>query len=243
MYKDGDSMKVLVYDQNKALVDFVINEMHYYKTDDISLRTKGIWDKNELVGHIKTNRYDVAYLDISVDHISLVNVVDEIKKLNSECMIIFMCEEYRYVYDLFDSRIFHYLYKPIEEHQFKVIFLKLMEIYKKSNATFLFNTATGKTAFLADDIFYIETYYDNLKIITKKKSYYSNIKNAKYMKESLQSYDFIQIHQSFYVNMNAIYRIEKNSVILSNGEELPISPYKKKDVVEKFENYAKRKEE
>ena len=50
-------MKILIYDQNKKLVNYLINEMHYYKTDEISLRTKGIWDKDELITHIKTNRY------------------------------------------------------------------------------------------------------------------------------------------------------------------------------------------
>lgn len=236
-------MKILVYDQNKEIVDFIINEMHYYKTDDISLRTKGIWDKNELITHIKTNRYDVAYLDISIDDMASYDVISEIKKLNKGCLIIFMTEEYRYIYDLFDTRIFHYLYKPIENQQFKTIFMKLIEIYKKNNATFLFNTATGKTAFVPDDILYIETYYDNLKIITKNKSYFSNIKNAKYIKESLKNYNFLQIHQSYYVNMKMIFKLDKECIRLVNGEELPISPYKKKEVRDRYDEYIKRKEE
>lgn len=236
-------MKILVYDPNKDLVDFIINEMHYYKSDDISLRTKGFFDKNELITHIKTNRYDVAYLDISIDDVLTCHVVEEIKKLNKGCLIIFMTEEYRYIYDLFDERVFHYLYKPIENQQFKTIFMKLMEIYKKNNATFLFNTATGKTAFLPDDILYVETYYDNLKIITKNKSYFSNIKNAKHIKESLKNYAFLQIHQSYYVNMNAILKLNKESVTLINHEELPVSPYKKKEVSDIYNNYIKRKEE
>ena len=236
-------MKILVYDSNKDIVDFIINEMHYYKTDDISLRTKGIWDKQELITHIKTNRYDVAYLDIFVDDITSANIVDDIKRLNKGCLIIFMCEEYRYIYDLFDARIFHYLYKPIENQQFKTIFMKLMEIYRKNNATFLFNTATGKVAFMPDDILYVETYYDNLKIITKTKSYYSNIKNGKYIKDKLKNYDFIQIHQSYYVNMRVISKLNKESVSLVNGEELPISPYKKKEVLDQYNEYKKRKEE
>lgn len=236
-------MKILVYDPNKDIVDFIIDEMHYYKTDDISLRTKGIWQKEELITHIKTNRYDVAYLDITVDEIASVNIVETIKKLNKGCLIIFMCEEYRYIYDLFDTRIFHYLYKPIENVQFKTIFNKLMEIYRKNNATFLFNTATGKIAFMPDDILYVETYYDNLKIITKTKSYFSNIKNGKRIKEALKNYDFIQIHQSYYINMKSIMRLNKDSIKLVNGEELPISPYKKKEVTDIYNEYIKRKEE
>ena len=236
-------MKILVYDQNKEIVDFIINEMHFYKTDDISLRTKGIWNKDELISHIKTNRYDVAYLDIVVDNYSSCHVVDEIKKINKGCLIIFMTQEYRYIYDLFDTRIFHYLYKPIENLQFKTIFLKLMEIYRKNNATFLFNTATGKIAFMPDDILYIETYYDNLKIIAKSKSYYSNIKNGKYIKDKLKDYDFIQIHQSYYVNMKMISKLDKESIKLINGEELPISPYKKKEVRDRYNDFVKRKEE
>ena len=236
-------MKILVYDPNKDIVDFIIDEMHYYKTDDISLRTKGIWQKDELITHIKTNRYDVAYLDITVDEITSLNIVETIKKLNKGCLIIFMCEEYRYIYDLFDTRIFHYLYKPIENIQFKTIFLKLVEIYRKNNATFLFNTATGKIAFSPDEILYVETYYDNLKIITKTKSYFSNIKNGKHIKEVLKNYDFIQIHQSYYINMKSIFKLNKESVVLINGEELPISPYKKKEVFDLYSEYKKRKEE
>ena len=123
------------------------------------------------------------------------------------------------------------------------LFLKLVEIYRKNNATFLFNTATGKIAFVPDDILYVETYYDNLKIITKTKSYFSNIKNGKRIKEVLKNYDFIQIHQSYYVNMKSILGLNKESIKLINGEELPISPYKKKEVYDMFNEYKKRKEE
>jgi hypothetical protein len=40
-----------------------------------------------------------------------------------------------------------------------------------------------------------------------------------------------------------ISRLDKESIRLINGEELPISPYKKKEVRDRYDEYIKRKEE
>ena len=71
-------MKILVYDPNKDIVDFIIDEMHYYKTDDISIEEIGKGSTVQLfvgVGEqtYKKKRFLVCYL-------KSINVLDLVEK-------------------------------------------------------------------------------------------------------------------------------------------------------------------
>ena len=61
--------------------------------------------------------------------------------------------------------------------------------------------------------------------------------SLKSLMELLNDYNFIQTHQSYYVNMFYIKEIGKNHVIMRNGVSIPISPYKYELVMEKYNLY------
>ena len=231
-------MKIIVYDQDQRYVDTIVEELNYYKDRNMQLDIIGMVDIYELMNIVKRDQFDIAYLDIHIDSLKDVSIIDDL--LINNCLIIFTTLYYQYIYDNFDERVFHYLYKPIEDQQFKVIYYKAIETYKKLQSIYFFNTSEGKKAFNPYTIYYLETYYHNLKIVSKEGSYYSNIKNAKYIKEILKTYDFIQIHQSFYINMNYIKQIYNDYLILENNTELPISINKKNQIKQEYKNFQIR---
>lgn len=233
-------MRILIYDPDQHIVDTIKEELNAYKDKNVPHDIVGISNILELSTNIKFHQYDIAYLDDHIDNYEDINVVHEIIKMNMNCLILFMTSEYQYVYDLFDHRIFHYLHKPIEDHQFQTVYYKTLEIYKKIQSLFFFNTSEGKKPFHPYDILYIETYYHNLKIITTNGSYYSNIKNAKMMKETLKQFDFIQVHQSYFVNMNYIHKVQDDYILLDNGTEFPISVNKKNMIIQELHLFKVR---
>ena len=158
-------MKILVYDKDQRYVDTIIEELNYYKDKNIELDIIGSVHVYELINIVEREKFDIAYLDISIDSINDVSIIDDL--LYHNCLIIFTTLYYRYIYDSFDERVFHYLYKPIEAQQFKVIYYKAIEIYKKLKSIYIFNTSQGKKAFNPYTIYYLETYYYNLKIVTR----------------------------------------------------------------------------
>lgn len=55
-----------------------------------------------------------------------------------------------------------------------------------------------------------------------------------YLEEQLEPYHFFRPHRCFLVNPNWIYSIEKNELILDNGQNLPISRSHLKETKEHF---------
>ncbi|MDR3046094.1 MAG: LytTR family transcriptional regulator [Bacteroidales bacterium] len=78
-----------------------------------------------------------------------------------------------------------------------------------------------------DDILCIKAYGDYVKIGTMKGEYLKE-QTMKYYEQGLPHHQFIRIHRSYIVNIQAITRIEQynkqsNMIILKNGEKLKIS--------------------
>ena len=233
-------MNVLLCDDDVEIVKTMKNYLDIYKDQGTEHFIKCVSDPDDLLIQIKINKYDIAFLDIEIGSVNGIDVAKALIENNPNCLIVFVTGYYEYVYDAFDIKAFQFLHKPIIRERFKDVYNKALKEYKKRQSLCIFNTTEGKTPFNPFNIKYVETYYQTVKIVTKKGSYYSNVKNCKTIKEALSEYDFIQIHQSFYVNMNSIRKIKNDHVILEDGEELPISFQRRQEVLEAFNRFIVR---
>lgn len=78
-----------------------------------------------------------------------------------------------------------------------------------------------------DDILYLESYDDYVKIHTSKDLYLKE-KTMKYFETNLDPHQFVRIHRSYVINLNFIERLDyydkdSYSVILKNGNSLKAS--------------------
>ena len=87
------------------------------------------------------------------------------------------------------------------------------------------------------DIVYIETCNRNLKIHLKKQSLVI-CETIREMKKVLEKKGFVSPHQSFLVNLDYVDFVRDNSVVLKNGEKIPLSRKRKKEIKEKYINWC-----
>lgn len=59
------------------------------------------------------------------------------------------------------------------------------------------------------------------------------------VEEALAEQDFVRIHKSYVVNLKHIRNIFKDTVTLENGEELPLSRHRSKELRQQFLTYMK----
>ncbi|ANQ50344.2 response regulator transcription factor [Flammeovirga sp. MY04] len=74
---------------------------------------------------------------------------------------------------------------------------------------------------LLDDILYMESLKDYLRVYTKEKELVVHYTLTKIL-ETLPDNDFIRIHRSYAISLNKVNAIEGNQVELKNGKMLPI---------------------
>lgn len=233
-------MKILVCDDDEFTLEQVTDYIRKYTPKGTKISLTALSRTEDILENIKHNTYDLAFLDIELTNLNGVKLATALQNKNLYVIIIFISGYTSYVTQAFTIRAYQYMYKPIKPEEFKKHYHCALRSYGRITTTCTFNTLDGKKTLPPSDIMYIETYYHRIKIVTTQDTYLSGIKNKRQIKETLQNYDFIQIHQSFYVNLSHIVVCHQSYVTMTNREELPISFKRRDEVRMKFHQYIIR---
>jgi len=162
----------------------------------------------------------VIFLDINMPKMS---GLDFLRSLPTKPHIIITTAYREYAVESFDLDVLDYLVKPIPFSRFLKAITKInnrvtKEKGKTSEASFkeepfIFLKVDKKLMKIKlNDILFIESLKDYIKVITTKK---------KSISEELPSENFLRIHRSFTIAINKIKSIEGNSVEIAN-RRIPI---------------------
>lgn len=165
---------------------------------------------------LQRNKVDLILLDVELPG---MNGVEFLVQFKPESDIIFLSAKDKYAVDGFDLEVSDYLMKPISFARFNRSIGKLMQ--RKQNelldeqSQFLFIKDKGVyQKVLISDIQYIQSSSEYVTIYTKARRtmLYSSMDG---MLKRLPS-NFIRVHRSFIVNLNAIDKVNGNMVEVNN---------------------------
>lgn len=194
----------------------------------------------EAINLMATKEVDLIFLDIEMPEISGLALA---KTLNKGTSIIFTTAFRDYAVEGFDLRAIDYLLKPIRPERFNEAIEKYELIngkHSSSNATsekaqHLFVRSERKMVkILLDDIQYIESFSDYLKIHTLQGLVVTRETLSK-LEENLATDQFLRIHRSFIVNIKHISAFTKETLNLGE-QELPISRSYRTEIHEQLVN-------
>lgn len=110
----------------------------------------------------------------------------------------------------------------------------------QSRKEYLLSYANLLVPMQIQDIYYIEKSEKKL-IYHTRKGIFKERKTMAQAEQVFLAYDFVRIHASFLVNVIHVAQITKETMVLSNQEELPIARARKKAVIDWFHNYVNGK--
>ena len=170
-------------------------------------------------------KYDIIFLDIEMPGIDGISLCRKIRQQSKDALVIFISNKEELVFQTFEVQPFRFIRKSeLNELCASLVDSVINELKRRSPQTFTIieNNGGDVLSFDARNIIYIEAQRKECKIASTNNT--STVKmNLMDLEEKLSSYHFVKIHRSFLVNMDYIFRITKNSVILTTGDELPIS--------------------
>ena len=189
---------------------------------------------------LKRNRVDVIFLDIQMPKLT---GIDFLKNLPNPPLVIFTTAFPEYAIEGYELNICDYLLKPISFERFFKAVLKAQDYYENrannhshSADPFFFIKSNQKIEKISiDDILYIEALSNHVIIYTKHKKYIAYM-SFKGIESRLPQNQFLKIHKSYIVSINAINSIDNDEVILEN-KTLPISKTYKSLLSERIEKY------
>jgi DNA-binding LytR/AlgR family response regulator len=186
----------------------------------------------EALYFLSTHPVDLIFLDVEMPGKSGFDLMDI---LQTKPMIILTTADTSYAYNAFEYHVTDFLHKPFTYQRFLDSIKKLdkSNISSTSVESFIFIKVNGKLVKINyADILYIESLGDYVKFVTPQKKYitHNTIKN---LEATIHSTDFLKVHRSFIVNINAIDDVQDNNLLISGGF-IPVSKANKSKLVQKL---------
>jgi len=177
--------------------------------------------------------FDLAFLDIKMKTMDGVELAEHIRRTDKDMMIVFVTSFKQYVLKGYDVNALHYLIKPLSVAKLLPILDRAHMVwnsYKK--LALLVSDKNGQVKIMYNDIYYISMFSHMASIHTLDKSFKWR-KTADELLELLPDY-FVRCHRSYIVNLLKTDCVYKDSLLLSNGEKIPVSRNNSKKVNDTF---------
>ncbi|WP_336690692.1 MULTISPECIES: LytR/AlgR family response regulator transcription factor [unclassified Chryseobacterium] len=174
---------------------------------------------------LKIHQIDLIFLDL---HLPAIKGFEFLKRLKNRPHVIVTTAFHEYALEGYELNIVDYLLKPISYTRFQDSIEKFKHLMNAEKAIleiedrdFIFvNIAKRKIKIILQDIFYIESIREYIKIHTKQEVYTVKMPISKFEKD-LDENNFIRIHKSYIVSRSKI-EVMSASEITVNGKKLPI---------------------
>lgn len=186
---------------------------------------------------LRESNIDLLFLDIQMPELTGINML---KALHKKPMVILTTAYSEYALESYDLDVVDYLLKPITFERFlkaiekvnqRVASVESPVTSGESIPSFVFvKDGTKLVKVFLDDILYVEGLKDYVTIHTTQQKIVS-LQRLKTLEEQLPAEQFIRIHNSFIVSVNAISAIHRGEVQIGNIR-LPVSESYKKSFKE-----------
>ena len=233
-------MNIAICDDNETDIKYikkiVKNEFDSHNINcELSLYT----DARSLLQANQSQPFDVIFLDLDMPDLNGMEAASHLNKLNSATEIIFVTNHDELVYKAYRFKALGFIRKKYLETEISEILEVLIESINTRQQYITFSDSGVEIKCLISDIMYMQSddHYVDIITTTKKHTLRDSLNNI----ENLYvHFGFIRVHSRYLVNFRYIYSIEKNTIVLNNKHQLPISRSKTAAVKEAFQFYSRR---
>lgn len=184
------------------------------------------WDQeDDLKTAIKCGSvYKILFLSLEKEAKEIISYSKRLQELVPDLKIIYLSELNETIFEVFEAAPLYVLSKPLDENHVKNAIQKAMrELLQSSEKVFTIINKQGIFTMPYDGIYYVESDKRKLNIFGEDGLVRSiNLKISDFLTYE-HGDSFLQCHKSYAVNLMHIAQLEKYSIILKNGAELPIS--------------------
>lgn len=208
--------------------------------DKLETRIRGMCQKHGIA--VEMERYDsskkmleglkdldtvpVFLIDIDMPEVNGFEVASFLKKWNRECCIGFVSNKDELVFQAFAYHPFFFIRKTHLDEELEP---QLLELQKKMGVKvpkIELQTGRQTVEVALDTIWFVESEKNYLLFYREKDergdAVRARMKIAEAEKE-LEPHGFVRTHKGYLVNMNYVYRLRENEILLLNGKHVPVS--------------------
>lgn len=187
--------------------------------------------------------YDIYFLDVEMDAMNGIELARRLRQQKIDSPVVFVSSFEKYVWDTFEIGPYAFIRKQYMEEELSRLLPNLIRNVAGLEEEFILKVGSGQVILKPGLIIYAQSIDHYIKITERyprKKPLMLRGKLGN-VEEQLLEFDFIRTHERYLINMNHVVKIIKDGVVLSNGEQLPISRKYKKSVQVALHRWIKSK--
>lgn len=204
-------------------------------------------DGNELVRDFESlNGCDIVILDIEMPSINGKEVAGRLRVLDSSFFLLFVTSYKSEIYSTIPYRINAFLPKDMDKAMMEAEFLRVIEEFQRFKPRYeLFEAEQAgerSTIRIAlDDIFYFCCVNRTIYLCTGSKKYRLCEKKLSKITDKYLEIGFFEVCRGYVVNVSKIKSVNRIDAQLDNGDIVPVSRRKVKELLERITDYISSK--
>lgn len=178
-------------------------------------------------GYLRSHKIDVLFVDI---HLPKIKGIDFIKTIQNQYQVILTTAYDHYAIEGYNLNVVDYLLKPIEFSRFLQAIQKIkindplaiehVDVSTRKDAYHFFNVDKRQVKVYLDDILFIESLKEYVKIHTAQKYLVTKLQIGEF--ESLVTLpNLLRVHKSFIINLDKVTAYSANAIEIGD-HEIPI---------------------
>jgi DNA-binding LytR/AlgR family response regulator len=192
-------------------------------------------DGDEITNGYK-GQFDIILMDIEMKLMDGMTAAEEIRKLDSDVVIMFITNMTNYAIRGYQVDALDYVLKPVSYFAFSQKLGRAIGKIRKSTSKIIsVDMPSGVKKLEIDNIFYIESEGHNLNFYTTGGEFTIRAKMGDF-EEQLSPYNFFRSNKGYLVNLKYVDGVENGSCIIA-GKQLLISRSRKNDFMTALTDY------
>lgn len=209
--------------------DIIIDEYKKETSLDEECRCILFQSGKELVEKAREENIDVFFVDIECGEMLGFDIARELLKDRKDLGIVYITNHDHYVYNAFVCRPLGFIRKNAIDADIKIAMMNIVEYLEDKKRKITFESKNDSLSLYVSEIVVVEVFLHRLQITTIDRILEFNGTLSKY-ETLLESYGFIKISRSIWVNKKYITKVEGDQIYLCNRIIYTISRRKVKEV-------------
>lgn len=180
--------------------------------------------------------YDILFLDIEMPGINGIDLCKRIRSQFPESLVIFISNKEELVFQTFEVRPFRFIRKNhFQSELSQLVSAIIFELRSHEYIQISVQELHSSNVYTWDinQILYVEALSKRCRVVTKTSCIELQYRFMNF-EAQLVPHCFLKPHRSFLVNYRFISVIQKDSIILDNGKNIPVSRNRLSDIKKQF---------
>lgn len=230
-------MRIAVCDDEKLMLDKItsrLKQLYSEETEDVSVEAFG--NGNALDASHRINPFDIIFLDIDMPAISGFDTAQLIRNYDSEVLLIFISGHEEYVYKSFKAQPYRFIRKDHLEDMEEAVKASVKTVMKGRYKVIL-EGINGSFSVRLNEIIAFTSVGHTVYLCMRREKI-RIMSTLKKLENKFCQLGFVRTHNSYLVNCRKIVSIDRDSVTMDDGSQIPMSRRQAQAVKDKFLGFS-----